>query len=386
MPKVRILIVDDSVVIRRMLMDALADDPALEIAGTAANGHIALSKISQVNPDIITLDVEMPEMDGIACLRELRKLYPKLPVIMFSTLTERGASATLDALALGANDYVTKPANVGGMDTALKRVRSELIPKIKALCTPAAVPTPALFRPLPTTAGAKPASAPAPHAPVRLDVLTIGVSTGGPNALGNLVPELPADFPVPVVIVQHMPPIFTRFLAERLAAQSRVSVVEGTPGLTLRAGQVVIAPGDYHMILERQGLRVVVRTHQAPPENSCRPSVDVLFRSVAEVYGPHTLGLIMTGMGQDGLRGCERIHEVGGQILAQDQATSVVWGMPGFVAQAGLADKVLPLGELAPEIARRLDQFRGTAGRTPGKAGPAGPGGSISKVPSVAMR
>ncbi|MGH9451613.1 MAG: protein-glutamate methylesterase/protein-glutamine glutaminase [Terriglobia bacterium] len=373
MPKIRILIVDDSVVIRRMLMDALAADPAFEIAGTAANGRIALSKISQVNPDLVTLDVEMPEMDGLEALAALRKLYPKLPVIMFSTLTERGAAATLDALSLGANDYVTKPANVGGMDMALKRVRADLIPKIKALCMPAVPGTAAISRPLvPAAAGLKPPAASARRQPVRLDVLAIGVSTGGPNALGELVPQLPADFPVPVVIVQHMPPIFTRLLAERLASRSKLSVVEGSAGIALKAGQVVIAPGDYHMVVERQGLRVVIGTHQQPPENSCRPSVDVLFRSVAAAYGPHTLGLIMTGMGQDGLRGCGNLHEAGGQILAQDQASSVVWGMPGFVAEAGLADKVLPLGEMASEIVRRVDQFRGAAGRAANQADPIG--------------
>lgn len=383
MPKIRILIVDDSVVIRRMLMDALASDPSFEIAGTAANGRIALSKIPQCNPDIVTLDVEMPEMDGIACLRELRKAYPKLPVIMFSTLTERGAEATLDALALGANDYVTKPANVGGLDTALKRVRDELIPKIKALCMPAAHTPAIISHPQATAqAGLKLTAASSNRAPVRLDVLAIGISTGGPNALSELVPQLPSDFPVPAVIVQHMPPLFTRFLAERLATRSKLSVVEGSAGIELTPGQVVIAPGDYHLIVERVGLKVFIRAHQQPPENSCRPSVDVLFRSVASVYGAHALGVIMTGMGQDGLRGCGNIREAGGQILAQDEATSVVWGMPGFVAQAGLADKVLPLGDLAPEIVRRVNQFRGLTGRPSNSAGQAGP--VNPQVPSVA--
>lgn len=231
MPKIRVLIVDDSMVIRRMLMDALASDPTFEIAGAAANGRIALSKIPQVNPDLITLDVEMPEMDGIACQRELRKAYPKLPEIMFSTLTERGAEARLDALALGANDYVTKPANVGGLDTALKRVRDELVPKIKALCMPAAHAPAIISHPQATAlAGLKLTAAPSNRAPVRLDVLAIGISTGGPNALSELVPQLPSDFPVPAVIVQHMPPLFIRFLAERLATRSKLSVVEGLAG------------------------------------------------------------------------------------------------------------------------------------------------------------
>jgi two-component system, chemotaxis family, protein-glutamate methylesterase/glutaminase len=363
MQKTRILIVDDSVVIRRMLQDALEADSSLEVVGAAANGRIALSKIPQVNPDLITLDVEMPVMDGLETLVELRKTYPRLPVIMFSTVTERGASATLDALALGANDYVTKPANVGGLDKALNRVREELIPKIKALCAPA------LARSLTETPGQRGlaslspfrATQPRLQPAVRLDVLAIGVSTGGPNALADVIPELPKDFPVPVVIVQHMPPIFTRFLAERLAARSKISVVEGSAGAALSPGQAVIAPGDHHMVVERAGLSVRIRTNQDPPENSCRPAVDVLFRSVASAFGSHSLGVIMTGMGQDGLRGCETIRAAGGQILAQDEASSVVWGMPGFVARAGLADKVLPLGEIASEVMRRVNQYRGGA-------------------------
>lgn len=361
MPKIRILIVDDSVVIRRMLTDALSADPMLEIAGVAANGRIALSKIPQVNPDLVTLDIEMPEMNGLEALAELRKSYPRLPVIMFSTVTERGAAATLDALALGANDYVTKPANVGGLDTALKRVREDLIPKIKTLCAPAAalslLPRPRLSFATPPNVAKPPENGRA----ARLDVLAIGVSTGGPNALSELLPQLPPDFPAPIVIVQHMPPIFTRLLADRLAARCRIGVAEASTGMELRPGQAVVAPGDFHMIVEKHVRGARIRTHQGSPENSCRPAVDVLFRSVADVFGSHSLAVIMTGMGQDGLRGCERIHEAGGQILAQDEATSVVWGMPGFVANAGLADKVLPLGELAPEIVHRANQFRGGA-------------------------
>jgi two-component system, chemotaxis family, protein-glutamate methylesterase/glutaminase len=376
MPRTRILIVDDSVVIRRMLQDALDYDPSLEVVGTAANGRIALSRIPQVNPDVITLDVEMPVMDGLETLAEIRKIYPHLPVIMFSTVTERGAEATLDALALGANDYVTKPANVGGLDKALSRVREELIPKIKALCAPASARGQTeTRRPSGLAAPSPPLIAPPRLQPaVRIDALAIGVSTGGPNALSEFLPELPKDFPVPVVIVQHMPPIFTRFLADRLAARCNIGVVEGSSGVTLTPGKAVVAPGDFHMVVERQGLSVRIRTHQDPPENSCRPAVDVLFRSVAAAFGSHSLGIIMTGMGQDGLRGSEIIRGAGGQILAQDEATSVVWGMPGFVAKAGLADKVLPLGELASEVVRRVSQYR---------AGAASVSRPISQVTSI---
>jgi two-component system, chemotaxis family, protein-glutamate methylesterase/glutaminase len=360
MRKIRILVVDDSVVIRRMVTDALAADPGLEVAGSAANGRIALSKIPQVNPDLVTLDIEMPEMDGLEALRELRKTYTKLPVIMFSTLTERGASATLDALALGANDYVTKPSNVGSASAALERIREQLIPKIKALCRVSPPPSSTQATALP-----KPAAAPRvfPRIETRgqgapAEIIAIGVSTGGPNALAEVIPQLPASLPVPVVIVQHMPPIFTKLLAERLAAKSQIRVEEGRPGERLEPGRAWVAPGDFHMAVERKAAGVQLVTHRQPPENSCRPAVDVLFRSVAEVYGPRALGVVMTGMGQDGLRGSERIREAGGRVLAQDEATSIVWGMPGFVAQAGLAEKVLPLDQIAAEIVLRVSEPR----------------------------
>ncbi|MES2221004.1 MAG: chemotaxis response regulator protein-glutamate methylesterase [Acidobacteriota bacterium] len=355
MPKIRVLVVDDSVVIRRMVSDVLSGEPDIEVVGAAADGRIALQKIDQVNPDILTLDVEMPVMDGLETLRQLRKTHRRLPVIMFSTLTERGASATMDALALGASDYVTKPANVGSAAAALEKIRAELIPKIRAH-TPRV--TPRSTHPFTLTAAQLaqlPSSIAAPRQiNSRVEVVAIGTSTGGPNALGDVVPLLPSNFPVPVVIVQHMPPIFTKFLADRLSAKSQIPVMEATNHQELLPGHAYIAPGDFHMMVERgkEGLRI--RTQQEQPENSCRPAVDVLFRSVAQVYRGETLAVIMTGMGQDGLRGCGRIREEGGQILAQDEATSVVWGMPGYVVNTGLADVVLPLGLIASEIVRRV--------------------------------
>ena len=358
MPKIRILVVDDSVVVRRMVSDALASDPQLEIAGTAANGKIALAKIPQVNPDIVILDVEMPELDGIGTLVGIRKSLPALPVIMYSTLTQRGAEATLEALSKGATDYVTKPSNVGSAAQGLECIRTQLIPKIKAICGRVlGLPVPS---PLAATVASKtlPPRLAFPRREERIDIVAIGVSTGGPNALASLIPTFPRDLPVPVVIVQHMPPVFTRLLAERLAAKSQIGVEEGYPGAVLEPGCAWIAPGDYHMVVASDHHQVMLRTHQGPPENSCRPAVDVLFRSVAGVYKPHALAVVMTGMGQDGLRGCEHIREFGGQILAQDQATSVVWGMPGFVANAGLADKVLPLDQLGMEILRRVRNGR----------------------------
>jgi len=359
MPPIRVLVVDDSVVVRRMVTDAISADPQLQVAGTAANGRIAIAKLPQVNPDAVILDVEMPELDGIETLVEIRKSRPTLPVIMYSTLTQRGAEATIEALSRGATDYVTKPSNVGSAAQGLESIRSQLIPKIKAICSrilgaqPSPVTGRALFPPR-----LQPTAVPSPQRGERIDVVAIAVSTGGPNALASLIPNLPRDLPVPVVMVQHMPPIFTRLLAERLSSQSEIKVMEGATGTVLQPGCAWIAPGDYHMVVANNGSQVTLVTHQGPPENSCRPAADVLFRSVAEVYRGRSLAVVMTGMGQDGLRGCEHIRECGGQILAQDQETSVVWGMPGFVANAGLADRVLPLPELGPEIVRRVRQSR----------------------------
>jgi two-component system chemotaxis response regulator CheB len=358
--KIRVLIVDDAVVFRRLVSEELSRDPALEVVGTASNGHIALARMMQVNPDVVVLDVEMPELDGLATLKELRKTYAHLPVIMFSALTERGAEATLDALALGATDYFTKPAGTGGLDASLHVVREQLIPKIKALCARTEQPTRPALRES-ATRGAAPGPIPVTR-PVAgpVQVLAVGASTGGPNALAEIFRSLPADFPVPIVIVQHMPPMFTRLLAERLSAECAVPVQEASPGALLQPGKAWIAPGDYHMTVERNARDVRTQLHQGPPENSCRPAVDVLLRSLAPAFGPNSLTVILTGMGQDGLRGCELVREAGGQILAQDEATSVVWGMPGHVARAGLADRVLPLSLIADEILRRVRQNQTT--------------------------
>jgi len=360
MPKIRILIVDDSVVVRKMLTEALSLDPDIEVVGTASNGQIGLARVTQFNPDLITLDVAMPVMDGLKMLAELRKTHEKLPVIMFSLLTERGAEATLDALSLGASDYVTKPANAEGAASVLQQVRTELIPKIKALC-PSATLAPAA-RPSQPEAAGKISFHTQTSFDARPEVLAIGVSTGGPNALLALLPALARNFPAPVVIVQHMPPLFTRLLAERLGAASGFNGREGTAGAMLQPGDLWIAPGGFHMEVNRTPEGVRLRTHEEPPENSCRPAVDVLFRSVARAYGARALAVILTGMGQDGLRGCENIREARGQILAQDEASSVVWGMPGAVVQAGLAHKVLPLAEMATEINRRFQTSAALAG------------------------
>ena len=351
MRKIRVLIVDDSVVARRLLADALSSDPAVEVADIAATGRVALAKIPYCNPDLVTLDVDMPELSGLETLAALRKEYPHLPVIMVSALTEHGAVVTLDALSLGATDYVTKPADVRNRDAALAKLKEDLIPKIKTFCRfeqePAPPPVP------PKTTSPFSILGDLSRAPGQVEAVVIGVSTGGPNALAEILPPLPEDFPVPIFIVQHMPPIFTKFLSDRLASKCRLAVSEAAGGETPEAGHVYIAPGDFHLIVEREGVSPKLRIAREAPENSCRPSVDVLFRSAVKVYGSRTLAVIMTGMGQDGLRGCEQVKSSGGQILAQDEASSVVWGMPGFVVRAGLADRVLPLSQFPMEILRR---------------------------------
>jgi two-component system chemotaxis response regulator CheB len=347
---IRVLIVDDSVVVRGVISSLLGADPDLEVAGTAADGRIALEKLSRTKPDVVLLDIEMPVMNGFETLKELRKRNPRLPIIMFSSLTERGAAATLDALLLGANDYVSKPGGTAMRDAAAGRqaIREELIPKIKQFA-----PTPPERRAA-QAATPIPAQTRRPVARGRIDVVAIGVSTGGPKALSQLLPLFVPGCPVPTLIVQHMPPMFTSHLAKRLSREFDLHAREGDDGLELQPGQVYLAPGGYHMRIKRVIDRVRIQLNQDPPENACRPSADVLFRSVAEAYGAAALAVVLTGMGDDGLRGCRQLHELGGPILVQDEPSSVVWGMPGNVARAGLADKILPLESLGAEITRRV--------------------------------
>jgi two-component system chemotaxis response regulator CheB len=332
------------------------------VVATAALGKIALAKIQQCSPDVVILDVEMPEMDGIETLKKIRVDWPKLPVIMFSTKTERGAAATIEALTSGASDYVTKPSNVGSVVVAMTRVREQMVPKIQALVSgqktigsrkipvvAAAAPPLAVARPATPIVTARPTG---PRPPI--DIVAIGASTGGPAALSEVICGIPADFPVPIVIVQHMLATFTKHFADRLASSAQIGVVEAQAGDTLVPGKAYIARGDYHMAIERKQGRGLVLANQDPPENYCRPAVDVLFRSVARVYGASALAVVLTGMGQDGLLGCGAIREAGGDVIVQDEATSVVWGMPGFVARAGLASDVLPLARIGSEVRRRV--------------------------------
>lgn len=360
MRQIRVLVVDDSAVVRRVVTEELESQPDIDVVGSASNGRSAIEKLAILNPDLVILDIEMPEMDGLTALSHLRQSHPATPVVMFSSLTELGAAATLEALSRGASDFFAKPAGPGGLDASRKVIREELVPAIRALCNhksniDVANPLPKPTTPLvtPSATRIRPAS-PALTTPARVDLLAIGASTGGPNALAELFAALPADLPVPILVVQHMPPMFTQMLAERLTKNSRIPTVEATTGSELQPGKAWVAPGDHHLVIVRDGLRIRTKLHQEPPENACRPAVDPLLRSVANVYKANCLAVILTGMGQDGLRGCEVIRTAGGQILAQDEASSVVWGMPGAVARAGLADQVLPLSKIAGEITRRV--------------------------------
>jgi two-component system chemotaxis response regulator CheB len=341
--------VDDSVVVRLMVAEALRGEPDFELAGFAQNGQIALDKLDAIRPDVIVLDVEMPVMDGLTTLKELRKRDRRLPVVMFSTLTSRGASATVEALTLGAGDYMQKPS-AAGRDESLAVLKRELLPKLRALGgrrRDGEAPI----------AGSPPVPTQTPRAAVRngqVDVVVIGISTGGPNALADMLPGLAADLPVPVLIVQHMPPVFTEMLAKRLDNLSALSVREAAGGEIPRAGEVWIAPGGKHMVVKAGKDGPQLALNEDPQVNSCRPAVDPLFHSAVQVYGSKVLAVVMTGMGKDGLDGCRAVHAQKGQVIVQDLDSSVVWGMPRFVAEAGIAELVLPLEQIAAEINRRV--------------------------------
>jgi two-component system chemotaxis response regulator CheB len=375
-PTIRVLVVDDSVVIRRLVSEILAADPRIEVVGTAQNGRVALAKLAELKPDAVTLDIEMPVMDGVACLRELRKTHPRLPVVMFSTLTERGASSTLDALAAGASDYVTKPANVGSVTESRANISGQLIPKLIALTgarrlVVRSTPLPA---PLPVPASVR--SGVGAQRTTPFSVLAIGSSTGGPDALAVLLAALPADLPVPVVVVQHMPPIFTRMLAQRLNNLCPLSISEAAEGDLVERGRVLIAAGGHHLELRPKGATIVAHLSDAPPENFCRPSVDVLFRSVSSIFRNRVLGVVLTGMGRDGAQGATAIRSLGGEMFAQDEASSVVWGMPGALVTAGQADRVLPLSQLGAQITAAVTRNQPhPGGRQATPAMPSGVGG-----------
>jgi two-component system chemotaxis response regulator CheB len=345
---IRVMIVDDSATIRGLLTRWIGSDPALSVVATVNNGRAAVEQIKSADPDVVILDIEMPEMDGITALPLLLKACPRAKIIMASSLTRRNAEISLKALSLGATDYVPKPTSVGAGDAA-DAFRRDLCEKVVALGRPRR----AAARVVPTQG-----------APIKLrnassvkpQIVAIGSSTGGPQALNVVVKALAPQLNVPILITQHMPATFTAILAETLTRHSGLKCVEGADGMMLEAGHVYVAPGDHHMLIKGRGGPIMLT--QTPPENFCRPAVDPMFRSIAAAYGSAVLAVVLTGMGADGREGAKTIAAVNGTILAQDEATSVVWGMPAAVAHAGVASAVLPLPSVGPEMRKLLGLSR----------------------------
>ena len=333
-----VLVVDDSRTIRRLLERAIERDRRLRVAGLAADGEQCLNMLSVLQPDVIVLDVAMPGMSGLEVLDRIRESDPDLPVVIFSSLLEPGSKIAFEAILRGATYHLRKPdgETLDQFNALLQKLVSVVETKHQL----------ARMRP-PSQTVPVPQSKRQPRLP---ELVVVGSSTGGPNALAAVIDRLPADLSVPIVIVQHMPPVLTRYLAKRLDTRTPLTVFEASHGDLIRPGTLAIAPGDHHLEVSRavDGLRAVL--NDAPPENSCRPAVDVLFRTAARLYGPGVLGVVLTGMGQDGLQGARAIREEGGRVLVQDQESSVVWGMPRVVAEAGLANEVVPITEMANRI------------------------------------
>lgn len=338
---IRVLIVDDSALVRQLLTELLSADPAFEIAGTASDPLIAREKIKQLKPDVLTLDVEMPRMDGLTFLENLMRLHP-MPVLMVSSLTEQGAEITLQALELGAVDFVTKPKI--DLANGLTAYAEELRAKLKAV---------ALARPRggPRIAMPAPDKRPVAKRPFRTTekLIAIGASTGGTEAIKAVLEMMPADSPA-IVITQHIPAAFSGPFAQRMDRSSAMSVCEARDGQQIVPGHAYIAPGGQHLVVIRDGARYVCRLNEEPPENRHRPSVDVLFRSVARHAGANAVGAILTGMGDDGARGLLEMRKAGAPTVAQDERSSVVWGMPGSAVKMQAVDKILPLERIAAEL------------------------------------
>ena len=355
--KIKIVIADDDRLVRSLLGQVLGACPQLELVGQAADGRRAVEEVERLNPDGVVLDMEMPGMDGLEVLRALRKSRPRIKTIIFCSGSPRSASVSTQALLEGASDFILKPST-GSLEESRDYLRSQLLPRILDICRPA--PFPAFGAPQ----AAPPPPAPRPaSASGRARLCCIWASTGGPRAVEAVLRALPADLPVPVLVVVHMPPIFSRSLADSLDKACAIRVHEAVQGEPVLPGVAYLAPGDWHMELDPAGPPWRLRLGQGPPENSCRPSVDVLFRSAARCLGRGVLAAVLTGMGQDGTRGSEAVLQAGGRVLAQDEASSVVWGMPGFVVKAGLAEAVLPVDRIAEALMQRI--WMPGAGTTP---------------------
>lgn len=351
----RVMIVDDSAVIRGMMTRWLEEDPKITVVSTARNGKDAIDIVKKDNPEIVLLDIEMPVMDGITALPKIIAAAPDVRVIMSSTLTVRGAEISMKALAKGAADYVPKPESKSDIN-ASQTFKKEVIQKIKALASATRAKGPK--RSFSADRTARPASAINRGGTVTLrkasdvkpTLLAIGSSTGGPQALFEFLKGLSPDFALPIVITQHMPATFTSILADHITKSANRPCAEGKQGDVLASGHIYVAPGDYHMTVKRQGTSLTLNLDQNPQENFCRPAVDPLFLSVAKTIGASALCVVLTGMGHDGMKGGGEIVEAGGTILAQDEKSSVVWGMPGAVATAGLCSAVLPVSGLSKAV------------------------------------
>ncbi|MCP3856399.1 MAG: chemotaxis response regulator protein-glutamate methylesterase [Actinomycetia bacterium] len=361
----RIVLVDDSVVIRGLLTKFIEAEPDLTVAGTAANGKLGVAQVGSLNPDLVVLDIEMPVMTGLEALVEIRRTNPSVPIVMFSTLTESGAASTVTALARGASDYATKPTGSSNIADAMRQVQADLIAKIRALVTSRqrsqaqASQKPVVMR--------KPFSA-----RVNLNALVLGCSTGGPVALETVLRSITTALPIPLFVVQHMPATFTRALADRLDAKVASRVVEAEQGMIAEPGTCYIAPGGFHMELRKSSMvETTINITDTPPINSCKPSVDTLFSSAAKIYGKNLGSVMLTGMGHDGLDGTREIAKLGCPVIAQDEATSVVWGMPGAITTAGLSTEVLPLDRIGLRMSDLAQASRTApvAGRRPASSG-----------------
>ncbi|MDT8901313.1 protein-glutamate methylesterase/protein-glutamine glutaminase [Anaeroselena agilis] len=351
---IKVLVVDDSAFMRKVLSDLFAAESDFTVLEPARNGKDAIDKIKRLKPDVVTMDVEMPVMDGISALETIMREIPT-PVVMVSSLTREGADATLRALECGAVDFVAKTA---GPISSIDRIRTEILAKCRAAARANVrqlIRPPAPPKPVPPAPVMPPAFAPGHDE----QIVAIGTSTGGPRALQEILTRLPGNLPCPVVIVQHMPPGFTKSLSDRLNSLSALSVKEAEDGDILKPGLAVIAPGDFHMTLVREGAKTVVRLHQEPPIGGHRPSVDPTMEAVARIYGPRAVGVILTGMGADGSRGLKAIKNGRGFTIAEDQSTTVVFGMPKAAIELGIVDKVVPLPGVAGEIVKHLQSKHG---------------------------